>query len=210
MPFCQLADKTAKVFPYREDSMEKNTDLRIQKTYLALQNAFVALLEEKRFDELTINELCDRAMIRRTTFYKHFGDKYEYFAFYIREMVSTFRDQLPPDVMDGEAAAYFLQMSQELLRFWHMHEKMVRNIENSSMFPLLLSILLDQITEDIIMVLRRSCPGLAQDASKLKGVAAFYAGGLINTFFRCTQNDSSIDENAFLEIAGEYASKIPL
>lgn len=210
MPFCQLADKTAKVFPYREDSMEKNTDLRIQKTYLALQNAFVALLEEKRFDELTINELCDRAMIRRTTFYKHFGDKYEYFAFYIREMVSTFRDQLPPDVMDGEAAAYFLQMSQELLRFWHMHEKMVRNIENSSMFPLLLSILLDQITEDIIMVLRRSCPGLAQDASKLKGVAAFYAGGLINTFFRCTQNDSFIDENAFLEIAGEYASKIPL
>ena len=210
MPFCQLADKTAKVFPYREDSMEKNTDLRIQKTYLALQNAFVALLEEKRFDELTVNELCDRAMIRRTTFYKHFGDKYEYFAFYIREMVSTFRDQLPPDVMDGEAAAYFLQMSQELLRFWHMHEKMVRNIENSSMFPLLLSILLDQITEDIIMVLRRSCPGLAQDASKLKGVAAFYAGGLINTFFRCTQNDSFIDENAFLEIAGEYASKIPL
>ena len=210
MPFCQLADKTAKVFPYREDSMEKNTDLRIQKTYLALQNAFVALLEEKRFDELTVNELCDRAMIRRTTFYKHFGDKYEYFAFYIREMVSTFRDQLPPDVMDGEAAAYFLQMSQELLRFWHMHEKMVRNIENSSMFPLLLSILLDQITEDIIMVLRRSCPGLAQDASKLKGVAAFYAGGLINTFFRCTQNDSFIDENAFLEIAGEYASKTPL
>ena len=190
--------------------MEKNTDLRIQKTYLALQNAFVALLEEKRFEELTVNELCDRAMIRRTTFYKHFGDKYEYFAFYIREVVSTFRDQLPPDVMDGEAAAYFLQMSQELLRFWHMHEKMVRNIENSSMFPLLLSILLDQITEDIILVLRRSCPDLAQDTGKLKGVAAFYAGGLINTFFRCTQKDSSIDENAFLEIAAEYAAKIPL
>ena len=189
--------------------MEKKTDLRIQKTYLALQNAFVTLLEEKRFEELTVNELCDRAMIRRTTFYKHFGDKYEFFAFYIREMVSAFRDQLPPDVMDGEAAAYFLQMSQELLRFWHMHEKMVRNIENSSMFPLLLSILLNQITEDIIMVLRRSCPGLAQDVSKLKGVAAFYAGGLINTFFRCTKKDSSIDENVFLEIAAEYASKIP-
>ena len=30
--------------------MEKKTDLRIQKTYLALQNAFEALLEEKRFE----------------------------------------------------------------------------------------------------------------------------------------------------------------
>ena len=190
--------------------MEKKTDLRIQKTYLALQNAFVALLEEKRFEELTVNELCDKAMIRRTTFYKHFADKYEFFAFYIREMVSTFRDQLPPDVMDGEAAEYFLQMSQELLRFQHMHEKMVCNIENSSMFPLLLSILLEQITEDISMVLRRSCPALAQNTGKLKGVAAFYAGGLINTFLRCTQKDSSIDEAVFLEIAAEYASKIPL
>ena len=190
--------------------MEKKTDLRIQKTYLALQNAFVALLEEKRFEELTVNDLCDRAMIRRTTFYKHFADKYEFFAFYIREMVSTFRDQLPPDVMDGDAAAYFLQMSQELLRFWHLHEKMVHNIENSRMFPLLLSILLEQITEDIIMVLRRSCPALAQNGSKLKGVAAFYAGGLISTFLRCTQKDSAIDEAVFLEIAAEYAGKIPL
>ena len=29
-------------------------------------------------------------------------------------MVSTFRDQLPPDVMDGEAAEYFLQMGRDL------------------------------------------------------------------------------------------------
>lgn len=190
--------------------MENKTDLRIQKTYLALQNAFEALLEEKRFEELTVNALCDKAMIRRTTFYKHFGDKYEFFAFYIREMVSTFRDQLPPDVMDGDAAAYFLQMSQELLRFWHMHEKMVCNIENSSMFPLLLSILLEQITGDVSMVLRRSCPALAQNADKLKGVAAFYAGGLISTFLRCTRKDSAIDESVFLEIAAQFAGKIPL
>ena len=28
--------------------------------------------------------LCDRAMIRRTTFYKHFRDKNDYFAFLYR------------------------------------------------------------------------------------------------------------------------------
>ena len=69
--------------------MEKKIDLRLQKTYLALRNAFTELMEEKRFEELTVNELCDRALIRRTTFYKHFADKYDYFAFYIREMVSS-------------------------------------------------------------------------------------------------------------------------
>lgn len=190
--------------------MEKQMDLRIQKTYLALHNAFTELMEEKSFDELTVNELCGRAMLRRTTFYKHFANKYEYFAFYIRETVSTLRDQLEPDVAAGETRAYFLHMCRELLRILHIHQRMVCNIKNSSMFPLLLSILLDQITEDISMVLRRSCPVLAHSSGKLRGVAAFYAGGLISTFLRCTRKDSPIDEAVFLEIAAEYAGKIPL
>ena len=61
--------------------MEPKLDLRIQKTYLSLHNAFTELLEEKKFEEFTVNELCERAMIRRNTFYKHFADKYEYFTF---------------------------------------------------------------------------------------------------------------------------------
>jgi AcrR family transcriptional regulator len=69
-------------------------NLRIRKTYRSLHNAFVELLEEKCFEDLTVNELCDRAMIRRTTFYKHFADKYEYFTFYILEVVATFQDSL--------------------------------------------------------------------------------------------------------------------
>ena len=69
--------------------MDEKMDLRIRKTYLSLHNAFVALLEEKRFEDITVNELCDQAMIRRTTFYKHFADKYEYFTFYIKEITEV-------------------------------------------------------------------------------------------------------------------------
>lgn len=45
--------------------MEEKTDLRIRKTYKALCDAFVTILEKKRFDDLTVNELCDEATIRR-------------------------------------------------------------------------------------------------------------------------------------------------
>ena len=55
-------------------------DLRIKKTYRALFEAFTELLEEHRFEDVTVAMLCDRAMIRRTTFYKHFRDKNDYFA----------------------------------------------------------------------------------------------------------------------------------
>ena len=52
--------------------MEEKTDLRIRKPYKALCDAFVTILEEKKFDDLTVNELCDEAMIRRATFYISF------------------------------------------------------------------------------------------------------------------------------------------
>lgn len=175
-------------------------DLRLQKTYLALHSAFTQLLEEARFDELTVNALCDRAMIRRTTFYKHFTDKYDYFAFYIREMVSTLQQNLPADVAEGDVSAYMLYMSRKLLHFLHSHKRMVCNIKNSSMFPLLLSILLEQITGDIQLILRRVCPEGAGERRKQEGIAAFYAGGVLNCYFRLMGEDAELDEPLFLDI----------
>ena len=183
--------------------MEEKMDLRIRKTYLALHNAFDALLEEKRFEEVTVNELCDRAMIRRTTFYKHFADKYEYFTFYIREVVSTFQDRLAPDVTDGEVDAYLMHMCRELVHFVKEHDKLVQNIKNSSMFPMLLSILLEQIGFDVAQVLRRAKQGSMAKA-QIEGTAAFYAGGLTNTLFQYLNQDVSIDEEQFVAIMSKF------
>ena len=183
--------------------MEEKMDLRIRKTYLALHNAFTQLLEEKKFEEFTVNELCDRAMIRRTTFYKHFADKYEYFTFYMREIVATFQDRLAPDVSDGDAEAYLLHMSRELLRFMKQHDRLVQNIKGSSMFPMLLSILLDQISLDVTQVLRRSKQGSLEKKS-IESVAAFYAGGLANTLFQYLKNDEPVDEDQFIKIISKF------
>ena len=186
--------------------MDEKLDLRIIKTYLALHNAFIELLEEKRFEDITVNELCDRAMIRRTTFYKHFADKYEYFTFYIRELVSTFQDRLAPDVADDEVGDYLLHMSREMIRFMKQHEKVVQNIKNSSMFPILLSIMLEQISLDVVQVIRRA-DNLGIEKSKAEGIAAFYAGGLTNTLFQYLKRDEPVNEEQFIGIISEFLAK---
>lgn len=66
--------------------MEKKKDLRVQKTYSALMAAFEALMAEETFDDITVNELCARALIRRPTFYSHFEDKYGFLRFYLNEI----------------------------------------------------------------------------------------------------------------------------
>ena len=66
--------------------MGKKNDLRVQKTYRALMAAFEALMAEETFDDITVNELCARALIRRPTFYSHFEDKYDFLRFYLNEI----------------------------------------------------------------------------------------------------------------------------
>ncbi|MBO5556789.1 MAG: TetR/AcrR family transcriptional regulator [Oscillospiraceae bacterium] len=47
-------------------------DLRIQKTMAAIKESFEALICEKDFHEITVTELCTRAMINKKTFYHYY------------------------------------------------------------------------------------------------------------------------------------------
>ncbi len=63
-------------------------DLRIRRTRLALREALLALIEEKGFETLIVQDIADRAMINRVTFYKHYRDKYDLLEQIMQEMLS--------------------------------------------------------------------------------------------------------------------------
>ncbi|MCR8656479.1 TetR/AcrR family transcriptional regulator [Paenibacillus endoradicis] len=52
-------------------------DRRILKTQEALRKAVIDLMSEKKFDDITIQELSDRANVSRGTIYLHYLDKYD-------------------------------------------------------------------------------------------------------------------------------------
>lgn len=54
---------------------EKRLDRRIRRTKNALRNAFQELINEKDYDQVTVEEITDRANLGRTTFYLHYKDK---------------------------------------------------------------------------------------------------------------------------------------
>ena len=57
--------------------MSKN--LRIKYTKMFLKNAILELLKEKPLNKITIQELCDKAEVNRSTFYAHYLDIYDLF-----------------------------------------------------------------------------------------------------------------------------------
>lgn len=58
---------------------KKKTDQRILRTRDALGDALVALMHEKNFDEITVQQVLDRAGVGRATFYAHYRDKEDLF-----------------------------------------------------------------------------------------------------------------------------------
>ena len=57
----------------------QKTDRRILRTRDTLADALFALMQEKSFDEITVQEVLDRAGVGRSTFYVHYRDKDDLF-----------------------------------------------------------------------------------------------------------------------------------
>lgn len=95
--------------------MDQNLDLRIQKTYTALISAFFEILEEKDVEQLTINELCQRANIRRPTFYKHFADKYAFIKFVAYQMQQKLLTEVDTNADIENPFDFFLTCFEKVL-----------------------------------------------------------------------------------------------
>src|SRR5882724_5885460 len=56
---------------------DQKNDRRISRTRKHLWEALVALIEEKDYSEITIQDIADRADVHRVTFYLHYRDKHD-------------------------------------------------------------------------------------------------------------------------------------
>ncbi|TAJ78851.1 MAG: TetR/AcrR family transcriptional regulator [Gallionellaceae bacterium] len=55
----------------------QSSDRRVQRTRRALRDALISLLVERGWDDINIQNLCERADVGRSTFYIHFQNKEE-------------------------------------------------------------------------------------------------------------------------------------
>lgn len=185
---------------------DKKTDLRIQKTYTALQKAFTQLLDEKAFEDITIHELCDTAMIRRTTFYKHFDDKYEYFKFYLATLSETFKAQITPTALITDPATYAVTMLRELFQFIREHKKLVDGIRKSNMMSFLYSSLQEQFAKELRTVFVLANTNEPTPDSEL--LISFYAGGLMNVVYWWLNHPTQLAEDEIIELLMKNISPI--
>ena len=128
--------------------MEKKIYPRIIRTYKLLTDSLMELLSEKKFEDIQVAEICERATIRRATFYKHFGDKYELFTYMIKEIQEEFDKNNAMDYDANRPQTYYISMISQTFTFVEQNKVMITSIVNSSACHILMDLLAEQIELD--------------------------------------------------------------
>ena len=97
-------------------------DLRQKRTRHLLVQALVALLEERSFSSLSVVDICQRAMVHRTTFYAHFEDKQALLRYAIESILQKFEILAASPSLSPHN--FFLAVAHSALVFLSQHRSL--------------------------------------------------------------------------------------
>src|SRR5690348_6733672 len=72
---------------YSESMKTEKQDRRSERTRRLLGEALISLMLERRYADLTVQDILDRANIGRSTFYAHYWDKDDLLASTMEQMI---------------------------------------------------------------------------------------------------------------------------
>ena len=77
--------------------MSMNTnDLRVRRTLDSIQSALVALISKKGLDSVTVRDISFLAKVNRTTFYRHYRDKYDLLESILAKAIEELDESMGP------------------------------------------------------------------------------------------------------------------
>ena len=135
--------------------MKNTTDLRIQRTELSLRRALLELLSEKSFENITVGEICERAMVRRATFYSHYGSKYDLFVSVIRSLRDDFEEKYYAAAHANGSREYYMVMIDCALQTLEENRALVQTILKSGSGNLLFQMMSQEIEKNILRRIRQ-------------------------------------------------------
>src|SRR5689334_8173006 len=100
-------------------------DRRVQRSRALLQQALIDLIGERRYADITVQDIVDRANVGRTTFYLHFPSKDDLFLSCHEAILSEFQlgaDQRHPvsrdELLAPDAPPSLVATYQHLYAAW--------------------------------------------------------------------------------------------
>lgn len=164
------------------------TDLRIVKTNKALYDALLLLMKEKTFEEIKISDLCQKALINRSTFYAHYNDKYELLIAMVEDLKQALLSSLQSNENDINTKEYFMEMLKILINHIEDKKDIYQAILVNNRNGILMDILYDVANRDINERIKNDKVVLnAHIPSEV--ITKFYLGAIVNIGIEWIKNN---------------------
>lgn len=154
-------------------------DLRVRRTRKLLWEALMTEMEQRPFEQISVSEICARAMVHRTTFYKHYEDKYALLEQGMRQMYDALlwhQRHLPPNAYSAEhPPPYFVRLFEHVAQ----HERFYRLALGGDGIGRFQRLLRDYFANLVTSGTREQHP--ADDGQVSTTIHAYYlAGGILS------------------------------
>jgi AcrR family transcriptional regulator len=161
-------------------------DRRSQRTRRQISAALVELMLEMRYDDITVQDIIDRANIGRSTFYAHYLDKDDLLVSDFTRMLDALREHIEAT----ESGNGFVSPGVALF-FQHVHDhsRLYRALVRSGGLELLYKKGHEHLRSNIAGHLRAYIPADRSPAPPLQLVADYAAGALLTMMKWWLDND---------------------
>ena len=182
----------------------KKIDLRVVKTKKNLYNSLLNLMGNKTVEEIKVSDICENALINRSTFYAHFNDKYELLYSLISDLKIELESLLKENENIKNTKEYYIKMIEILLNHIdeniYVYSAIINNNKNSIVMDMIYNTLNASIKENLSKEKSLNIP--------VDFISSFYIGAVINVGIDYLKNPKANSKEKVIEYLNQLLPDI--
>lgn len=168
-------------------------DLRTTRTYKLLKDSLLELLSKDSFDNIKVNDICNLAMVHRTTFYSHFADKYELLDYAIKDIENDLISDFSKNKFDT-AKDFYTALIMNILNYLGRKKLFFRNMLTNNYSTGIITVLHNSAITNITDLLEKEEKAGIKFNTPIKIMAEFYSGAVTSIIMWWLTSNSKISE----------------
>jgi AcrR family transcriptional regulator len=167
---------------------KRKVDRRVQRTRQLLHDALIALILEKGYDKITVQDIIDRANVGRSTFYAHYLDKQDL----LESGLARLREELGRNLAGDDAtesAEWMLLPSLALFRHTGQHHDLFRAMIGGTGIDLVIKTIDEALTGHAQALLDQLVARRGQPSVPPRVIVTYVVGALLALLTWWLDND---------------------
>ena len=137
----------------REEA-EKRKNVGSRRTCKLLYNAMFKLLSQKPFEDISVVDICEEAMVPRATFYNYFEDKYALLEYCIRMFTNERTPKIPAEA-NLSPEEYIKELVNNVCEYLLQNKEILQKISKTNSKSIILSELQKNISAEIMVLIEK-------------------------------------------------------